>query len=52
MHLGKFDYDSKQCKLSNGQPLDRALRKEYRTLTDEERRRFHAAVLKLKSDAK
>uniref|UniRef100_A0A914D148 Tyrosinase copper-binding domain-containing protein n=1 Tax=Acrobeloides nanus TaxID=290746 RepID=A0A914D148_9BILA len=39
-----------RCKLSNGQSFGRAVRKEYRTLTDEERRRFHAAVLKLKSE--
>uniref|UniRef100_A0A914CQP5 Tyrosinase copper-binding domain-containing protein n=1 Tax=Acrobeloides nanus TaxID=290746 RepID=A0A914CQP5_9BILA len=41
---GKLD-----CSLPNGQVLRKAIRKEYRTLTDNERTRFHNAILRLKS---
>ncbi|VDM95772.1 unnamed protein product [Thelazia callipaeda] len=36
------------CYLSNGKKLSKAVRKEYRQLLAEERRRFHSALLKLK----
>uniref|UniRef100_A0A183CFJ5 Tyrosinase_Cu-bd domain-containing protein n=1 Tax=Globodera pallida TaxID=36090 RepID=A0A183CFJ5_GLOPA len=36
------------CHLANGKPLPMAYRKEYRMLTDDERRRFHAAMNELK----
>uniref|UniRef100_A0A914CP11 Tyrosinase copper-binding domain-containing protein n=1 Tax=Acrobeloides nanus TaxID=290746 RepID=A0A914CP11_9BILA len=40
---GKFE-----CSLPNGKYLRKAIRKEYRTLTDDERIRFHNAVNQLK----
>jgi len=36
------------CHLSSGQPLTMAYRKEYRTLSDNERQRFHYALAMLK----
>lgn len=36
------------CYLPDGSRLGKAIRKEYRTLTDEERKRFHEALIKLK----
>ncbi|KAH7689592.1 TYR-2 protein, partial [Aphelenchoides avenae] len=38
-----------QCILSNGQLLRPALRREYRTLSDAERQRFHQALQQLKN---
>ncbi|MCP9260294.1 putative tyrosinase-like protein tyr-3 [Dirofilaria immitis] len=37
-----------ECHLSNGKKLSMAIRKEYRQLNAEERRRFHSALNKLK----
>ncbi|KHN76800.1 Putative tyrosinase-like protein tyr-3 [Toxocara canis] len=36
------------CILPNGQPLKKAIRKEYRMLSDDERQRFHSAIVQLK----
>lgn len=36
------------CILPSGKPLPMAYRKEYRMLTEEERRRFHAAMNELR----
>ena len=40
------------CTLPNGQQLKKAVRNEYRLLSDEERGRFHAAVNTLKRNGK
>uniref|UniRef100_A0A914D235 ShKT domain-containing protein n=1 Tax=Acrobeloides nanus TaxID=290746 RepID=A0A914D235_9BILA len=45
---GNGQTGSNACTLRNGQPLNKARRKEYRILTDDERQRFHAAVLAIK----
>ncbi|KAI3413412.1 hypothetical protein GPALN_010906 [Globodera pallida] len=45
---GKGQEGSNICKLANGQPLRKALRKEYRMLTDDERARYHAALKAIK----
>lgn len=37
------------CTLPNSRPLTKAIRKEYRMLTDDERRRFHSALIQLKN---
>ncbi|KHJ96344.1 hypothetical protein OESDEN_03696 [Oesophagostomum dentatum] len=37
-----------QCTLPNGQTLRKAIRKEYRMMSDDERQRYHAAVQALK----
>ncbi|KAI6169983.1 CBN-TYR-3 protein [Aphelenchoides bicaudatus] len=42
------DPNSNECILPDGQKLTRAVRKEYRTLTDEERQRFHNAMWEIK----
>ncbi|KJH48344.1 hypothetical protein DICVIV_05585 [Dictyocaulus viviparus] len=39
------------CVLANGQPLRKAVRKEYRVLTDNERQRFHAAMWAIKNNS-
>jgi tyrosinase len=39
-----------QCFLRNGQPLRPALRREYRTLSDYERQRFHQVLQQLKAN--
>ncbi|KAI6181593.1 Common central domain of tyrosinase [Aphelenchoides besseyi] len=39
-----------RCTLADGQPLRRAVRKEYRTLTDDERERYHNAVRQIKAN--
>ncbi|KAI6230436.1 hypothetical protein M3Y99_01062800 [Aphelenchoides fujianensis] len=39
-----------RCTLRDGQPLRRAVRREYRTLSDDERERFHAAVRQIKAN--
>uniref|UniRef100_A0A0M3IBJ1 Tyrosinase_Cu-bd domain-containing protein n=2 Tax=Ascaris TaxID=6251 RepID=A0A0M3IBJ1_ASCLU len=36
------------CTLPNGSPLTKAIRKEYRMLTEDERQRFHSALVQLK----
>ena len=36
------------CYINGGVPLHPALRREYRTLSDDERQRFHNAVRQLK----
>ncbi|VDK23188.1 unnamed protein product [Anisakis simplex] len=36
------------CILPNGRPLKKAIRKEYRMMSDKERERFHAAIIHLK----
>uniref|UniRef100_A0A914BV37 Tyrosinase copper-binding domain-containing protein n=1 Tax=Acrobeloides nanus TaxID=290746 RepID=A0A914BV37_9BILA len=46
--LGTSD-DLNRCTLPNGNLLKKAIRKEYRTLSDDERTRFHNAINKLKS---
>ncbi|KAH7697070.1 CBN-TYR-4 protein [Aphelenchoides avenae] len=45
---GNGQQGSNACSLPNGQPLNKALRKEYRMLTDAERDRYHAAVKQIK----
>uniref|UniRef100_A0A183C149 ShKT domain-containing protein n=1 Tax=Globodera pallida TaxID=36090 RepID=A0A183C149_GLOPA len=45
---GKRQEGSNICQLANGQPLRKALRKEYRMLTDDERARYHAALKAIK----
>ncbi|KAL6730885.1 hypothetical protein Aduo_001808 [Ancylostoma duodenale] len=39
-----------QCSLPNGQMLKKAIRKEYRMMTDDERQRYHAAIQTLKQN--
>ncbi|KAK6729930.1 hypothetical protein RB195_006777 [Necator americanus] len=39
-----------QCVLPNGQMLRKAIRKEYRMMTDDERQRYHAAIRTLKQN--
>ena len=46
--IGSGRQGSNTCVLANGQPLLKAVRKEYRMLTDDERARFHNALLTLK----
>ncbi|KAI1721618.1 common central domain of tyrosinase domain-containing protein [Ditylenchus destructor] len=46
---GNGQQGSNACTLSNGRPLAKALRKEYRMLSDDERNRFHAALRQLKN---
>uniref|UniRef100_A0AC35TI99 ShKT domain-containing protein n=1 Tax=Rhabditophanes sp. KR3021 TaxID=114890 RepID=A0AC35TI99_9BILA len=41
---------SNACSLSNGQTLKKALRKELRMMSNEERQRYHFAVQKLKAN--
>ncbi|CAI4228290.1 unnamed protein product [Auanema sp. JU1783] len=38
------------CRLPNGQFLGKALRKEYRQMTDQERSNYHAATWKIRND--
>ncbi|EPB79832.1 hypothetical protein ANCCEY_01043, partial [Ancylostoma ceylanicum] len=38
------------CVLRNGQRLGRAIRKEYRVMTDAERRRYHTAMWTIKGN--
>ncbi|KAE9548039.1 hypothetical protein FO519_008752, partial [Halicephalobus sp. NKZ332] len=45
---GNGKQGSNNCILPNGQPLRKAIRKEYRMMTDVERNRFHTALRKLK----
>ncbi|KAK0425739.1 hypothetical protein QR680_009353 [Steinernema hermaphroditum] len=45
---GNGQAGSNACTLSSGKPLTKAVRKEYRMLSDEERGRFHAVILQLK----
>uniref|UniRef100_A0A183C152 Tyrosinase_Cu-bd domain-containing protein n=1 Tax=Globodera pallida TaxID=36090 RepID=A0A183C152_GLOPA len=45
---GNGQEGSNVCQLANGQPLRKALRKEYRMLTDDERARYHAALKAIK----
>jgi tyrosinase len=49
-HLGRTDASTQQCTLPSGQTLRKALRKEYRVLSDAERARFHAALNRLKAN--
>jgi tyrosinase len=46
---GNGQQGSNACTLANGQQLKKALRKEYRTLSDEERGRYHAAIKSIKN---
>uniref|UniRef100_A0A7E4ZX04 ShTK domain protein n=1 Tax=Panagrellus redivivus TaxID=6233 RepID=A0A7E4ZX04_PANRE len=46
---GNGQAGSNACTLSNGRPLTKALRKEYRMMTDNERDRYHAAVRAIKN---
>lgn len=39
-----------ECIMRNGQPLRKALRREYRMLSDAERQRFHSALQQLKNN--
>ncbi|KAL6736409.1 hypothetical protein Aduo_006765 [Ancylostoma duodenale] len=41
-------FKSNKCMLTNGKLFSKALRKEYRTLSDNERNRFHAAMWTIK----
>ncbi|VDM44746.1 unnamed protein product [Toxocara canis] len=41
-------FEGTQCVLPNGQPLTMAFRKEYRTLSEEERNRYHNAMRSFK----
>lgn len=45
--IGRAQADG-MCFLPNGSQLTKAIRKEYRMLTDDERRRFHSALIQLK----
>ncbi|KAI6228966.1 hypothetical protein M3Y99_01168300 [Aphelenchoides fujianensis] len=45
---GQGNDQTNQCTLASGQQLRKALRKEYRVLSDEERERYHAAMLAIK----
>ncbi|KAI3413414.1 hypothetical protein GPALN_010908 [Globodera pallida] len=45
---GNGQQGSNACRLPNGRPLSKALRREYRMLSDEERARFHSAMLAIK----
>lgn len=45
--LGRIISEANICILPNGEILKKAIRKEYRTLTDQERQKYHAALLKL-----
>lgn len=40
---------SNSCTLSNGRRLSKAVRKEYRQLSDDERNRYHSAIRQLKN---
>uniref|UniRef100_A0A914DB33 Tyrosinase copper-binding domain-containing protein n=1 Tax=Acrobeloides nanus TaxID=290746 RepID=A0A914DB33_9BILA len=47
-HLnGRLISETKTCILPNGKLLKKAIRKEYRTLTDDERHRYHSAFKQL-----
>ncbi|EPB75538.1 hypothetical protein ANCCEY_05360 [Ancylostoma ceylanicum] len=46
-HTGTF---TSKCLLPNGEELKKAVRKEYRSLTDEERERYHKAVRTIKQN--
>lgn len=48
--LGNGQAGSNACTLPNGRPLTKARRKEYRLMSDDERQRFHAAVLAIKQN--
>lgn len=39
-----------ECFMRNGQPLRKAIRREYRMLSDGERQRFHQALQQLKNN--
>lgn len=39
-----MDNITRKCILSSGKPLQKAIRKEYRLLTDDERHRYHKAL--------
>ncbi|KAL3100944.1 hypothetical protein niasHS_001404 [Heterodera schachtii] len=45
---GNGQQGSNACRLPNGQPLAKAIRREYRMLSDEERVRYHSAMLAIK----
>ncbi|RCN51889.1 shTK domain protein [Ancylostoma caninum] len=44
----KGNFKSNKCVLTNGKLFSNALRKEYRTLSDNERKRFHEAMWTIK----
>ena len=46
--LGSGRDGTNACTLANGQPLQRAVRQEYRMFSDAERNRYHATVNTLK----
>uniref|UniRef100_A0A915DFA9 Tyrosinase copper-binding domain-containing protein n=1 Tax=Ditylenchus dipsaci TaxID=166011 RepID=A0A915DFA9_9BILA len=46
---GNGQQGSNACTLANGRRLNKAVRKEYRMMSDEERDRFHAAFRQLKN---
>uniref|UniRef100_A0A914PKX5 Tyrosinase copper-binding domain-containing protein n=1 Tax=Panagrolaimus davidi TaxID=227884 RepID=A0A914PKX5_9BILA len=46
---GKIDPENKICTLENGNLLTKAVRKEYRQLSDDERERYHSVLQKLKN---
>jgi tyrosinase len=45
---GTGDKNTNECYLPNGEWVGKAVRKEYRMLNDEERRRFHDAMRAIK----
>lgn len=46
---GTGQQGSNACTMANGQRLNKAVRKEYRMLSDDERQRYHAALRQLKN---
>jgi tyrosinase len=46
--LGNGNDNTNQCNLPNGQQLRKSVRKEYRVMSDEERNRYHGAMLAIK----
>ncbi len=48
--LGHLSSNDETCILPSGKPLKKAIRREYRTLSDYERDRYHEAMNQLKKD--
>uniref|UniRef100_A0A1I8BG70 ShKT domain-containing protein n=1 Tax=Meloidogyne hapla TaxID=6305 RepID=A0A1I8BG70_MELHA len=45
---GNGQQGSNQCTLPNGQPLQRAVRTEYRLMSEDQRQRYHNAIIQIK----